>query len=67
MYFKNEKEMMLHLINGGAIRPHFIADKDRIDNWIVMRNGNRVKLKTGESAQNFLLGVDYWVAARKNE
>ena len=66
-YFKNEEELMMHLLGGGIIRPHFAADKGRPDNWVVMMHGNRVKYSSGESAANYLLGVGYWVSACESD
>lgn len=62
-YFSNEKELMQHLIDGGAIRPHFIADRTNKENWIKLVNGNRTLIVSGKKADNYLLGLGYWVKA----
>lgn len=62
-YFKSEKDLFEHLIKGGAIRPHFNADKHSKKYWVHLKDGNRVYIESGESAKNCLIGLDYWVKA----
>jgi hypothetical protein len=62
-YFNNEQELMQHLIDGGAIRPHFISDRKSKDSWIKLIDGNRTLITSGKSAENYLLGIGYWVKA----
>lgn len=62
-YFNNEQDLMQHLIDGGTIRPHFITDRSNKDNWIRLVNGNRKLVVSGKSAENYLLGLGYWVKA----
>ncbi|MCB5288344.1 MAG: hypothetical protein LHW64_11180 [Candidatus Cloacimonetes bacterium] len=62
-YFNNEQELMQYLIDGGTIRPHFIADRARKDHWLKLVNGNRQLVVSGKSAENYLLGLGYWVKA----
>ncbi len=62
-YFNSEQDLMQHLIDGGTIRPHFIADRSNKDHWVRLVNGNRKLVVSGESAENYLLGLGYWVKA----
>ncbi len=62
-HFPTEAAMFEHLLRGGIIRPHFKADETNQENWIVLKDGNRVKFLDGSSAANYLLGTGYWVNA----
>lgn len=62
-YFETEQELFEHLIAGGTIRPHFQADRTNRENWIHLKDGNRVYVETGISACNCLISLGYWVKA----
>ncbi len=62
-YFDTEEELMQYLIDGGTIRPHFVSDRTNKSGWIKLINGNRTLIESGENAENYLIGLGYWVKA----
>lgn len=58
-YFKNDKELYEHLINGGIIRPYF--------SWYAFhqciflgKDGNKTYL-SGESAEKCTMSIGHWI------
>ncbi len=61
IYFETELDLMVHLIEGGTIRPHFIHDRTNKESWVKLKDGNRVYVESGKSAKSCLIGLGYWV------